>query len=106
MIAEDSAGHLSVIERRRFLAIVAAHPDILKMPDAWAVTSIMTRMKLVTNEEHETMDIPDPGSLEAFAQWQEAASDTVLRQARSMMKTEIERRVSAHKEALKAWGDE
>lgn len=118
MILEDECGLLSAADRKLFFRVVELDERIATLPDSWAISTIMTRvreMKKVDNGQHDPFykledgetapeDKPAEGSLAALQEWLRAADDDTIRRSSALIDAETTRRIKMHSDALGGWG--
>lgn len=119
MILEDECGALSVADRKLFFDVFERDARIATLPDAWAISTIVTRMRKMKldngpcvglpgfeKDEPAPEEKPAEGSIAALHEWMRAADDDVLRRSRAIIDAECTRRKEAQYESLRQWGSE
>lgn len=120
LLEEQAGGLLSVADRKLFFSVFELDERIATLPDSWAISTIMTRvreMKKIDSGEHGTFytleegeappeDKPGEGSIAALQEWMRAADDDVLRRSRTIIGAECSRRHEAAKDRLSSWEED
>lgn len=110
---------LSLADRKLFFRVFELDERIATLPDSWAISTIMTRVRkmkldhgpcvgLPGFDEGETApeDKPAEGSIAALHEWIRAADDDVLRRSRTIIGAECSRRHEAAKDRLNSWEED
>lgn len=100
LLEEQAGGLLSVADRKLFFRVFELDERIATLPDSWAISTIMTRVREMKKVEDDGLgtlpeDKPAEGSLAALQEWLRAADSKSLIRVRPMVNAECERRAKA-----------